>query len=161
LLPADPRDWISADDELAPNVEGVPEQVGKPTAVLADFGYKSEEQVKRVEGNGVETYVSTGAEARHMRRRYDLRAERKRCETRKAPKAEWLLAMKAKLETDTGRALYALRKQTAEPVLGIVKEAMGFRQFLLRGLEKVAGEWQLVTLAYNMERLWNLKMAMG
>ena len=60
-----------------------------------------------------------------------------------------------------GRALYALRKQTAEPVFGIVKDVMGFRQFLLRGLEKVEGEWQLVALAYNMKRLWNLKMAMG
>ena len=67
--------------------------------------------------------------------------------------------MKAKLETETGRALYARRKQTVEPVFGIIKQCMGFRQFLLRGVEKVTGEWQLVTMAYNFKRLWNLKMA--
>ena len=69
--------------------------------------------------------------------------------------------MKEKMETDTGRALYALRKQTAEPVFGIIKGAMRFRQFLLHGLQKVAGEWQLVALAYNVKRLWNLKMAIS
>ena len=56
-------------------------------------------------------------------------------------------------------AHYRLRKQTVEPVFGIVKQAMGFRQFLLRGLEKVAGEWALVTLAYNSRRLHNLRLA--
>ena len=69
--------------------------------------------------------------------------------------------MKSKLETDTGRALYARRKQTVEPVFGIIKDAMGFRRFHLRGVDKVEGEWQLVTLAYNFKRLWNLKVAMG
>ena len=76
----------------------------------------------------------------------------------KAPKAEWRKAMKDKLQTDTGRALYARRKQTVEPVSGIIKQAMGFRQFLLRGVEKVSGEWALITLTYNMKRLWNLKL---
>lgn len=55
------------------------------------------------------------------------------------------------------KALYALRKQTVEPVFGIIKEAMGFRQFLLRGSEKVSGEWQLLCLAYNVKRLFALK----
>jgi len=68
-------------------------------------------------------------------------------------------ALKAKVQTDTGRALYARRKQTVEAVFGIIKEAMGFRQFLLRCIELVEGEWQLVTLAYNFKRLWNLKLA--
>ena len=65
------------------------------------------------------------------------------------------------LQADPGRALYARRKQTVEPVFGIIKHVMGFRQFLLRGTEKVSGEWQLVTLAYHMKRLWNLKLAVG
>ena len=56
------------------------------------------------------------------------------------------------------RAPYRLRKQTVEPVFGIVKQAMGFRQFLLRGLEKVEGEWALVTLVYNCRRLHNLRI---
>ena len=55
--------------------------------------------------------------------------------------------------------MYALRKQTAEPVFGIIKQALGFRQFSLRGLEKVEGEWELVALAYNLKRLWNMKLA--
>ena len=66
---------------------------------------------------------------------------------------------KMEMETEESRVRYGLRKQTVEPVFGIVKQAMGFRQFLLRGLEKVEGEWALVTLAYNCKRLNNLRMA--
>jgi len=148
-------------NELASNIEGVSGNVGKPTAVLADSGYACEDQVQRVENGGATAYVSTGAEARQMRRRYDLRPTHKCSESRKEPKADWLLAMKARLETDKGRTLYALRKQTVEPVFGIIKNVMGFRQFLLRGLAKVEGEWSLVTLAYNMKRLWNMKEALA
>jgi hypothetical protein len=57
------------------------------------------------------------------------------------------------LKTKAGRAAYALRKQTVEPVFGIIKSVMGFRQFLLRGLEKVTGEWSLVCLAWNIKRM--------
>ena len=70
---------------------------------------------------------------------------------------EWLVAMKAKLQTEEGKKVYRLRKQTVEPVFGIIKQAMGFRQFLLRGHRKVTGEWELVSLAYNMKRLWGLQ----
>ena len=77
----------------------------------------------------------------------------------KEPKADWIKSMKEKMETEESRVRYGLRKQTVEPVFGIVKQAMGFRQFLLRGLEKVEGEWALVTLAYNCKRLNNLRMA--
>ena len=61
--------------------------------------------------------------------------------------------------TDGGRALYAKRKKTSEPVFGIIKQAMGLRQFLLRGLLQVNGEWQLVCLAYNVRRLFALATA--
>ncbi len=61
--------------------------------------------------------------------------------------------MAHRLKTKLGRKLYALRKQTVEPVFGIIKSVMGFRQFLLRGLEKVTGEWQLVCLAWNLKRM--------
>ena len=64
-----------------------------------------------------------------------------------------LRVMQEKLQTEAGRKLYAKRKQTAEPVFGIIKSVLGFRQFLLRGLEKVSGEWNLVCLAYNAKRL--------
>jgi hypothetical protein len=67
-----------------------------------------------------------------------------------------LEAMAHRLRTQEGRALYALRKHTPEPVFGIIKAALGFRQFLLRGLHKVRGEWNLVTMSYNLERLFAL-----
>ena len=60
---------------------------------------------------------------------------------------------------EEGRRLYGLRKQTVEPVFGIIKHCMGFRQFLLRGVQKVNGEWELVTLVYNTKRLWNMRKA--
>ena len=64
--------------------------------------------------------------------------------------------MAHRLRTQEGRALYALRKHTPEPVFGSIKAALGFRQFLLRGLDKVRGEWNLVTMAYNLKRLFAL-----
>ena len=70
-----------------------------------------------------------------------------------APGAELGEVMKHRLKTDAGKAKYKLRQQTVEPVFGIIKSVMGFRQFLLRGLEKVGLEWQLVCIAYNLKRL--------
>jgi hypothetical protein len=64
-----------------------------------------------------------------------------------------LKKMAHKLKTQKGRKIYALRKQTVEPVFGIIKSVMGFRQFLLRGIEKVTGEWTLVCLAWNLKRM--------
>jgi hypothetical protein len=64
--------------------------------------------------------------------------------------------MKNRLETKKGRELYALRKQTIEPIIGIIKETLGFRRFSLRGLQNVRTEWTLVTLAYNLKRLFHL-----
>ena len=67
--------------------------------------------------------------------------------------------MRSKMERPENRERYRSRKQTVEPVFGIVKEAMGFRRFLLRGLDKLEGEWALVTLAHNCKRLNNLRLA--
>jgi hypothetical protein len=64
--------------------------------------------------------------------------------------------MAHRLKTPAGRKLYAQRKHTAEPVFGIIKSVLGFRQFLLRGLDKVRGEWNLVTLAWNLKRMFAL-----
>ena len=99
----------------------------------------------------MDRYVAVSRAASHSPRRYDYRPT---SVTEKPPKAvkdsrlpltlfvKGLLAMPEKLWTAAGRALYALRKQTVEPVFGIIKRVMGFRQFLLRGLEKVSGEWR-------------------
>jgi len=65
-------------------------------------------------------------------------------------------AMAHRLKTREGRDLYALRKQIPEPVFGIIKSVMGFRQFLLRGIDKVRGEWSLVTMAWNVKRMFVL-----
>ncbi len=146
--------------ELAANIEGISESVGKPTAVLADAGYACEEEVQKVQQAEVDVYVSTGAESKRISRQHDFRPPHRRKSKDKVLRAQWLLDMKTKMETDVGRALYARRKQTVEPVFGIIKNVMKFREFNLRGLPKIDGEWQLVSLAYNVKRLWNLKMAM-
>ena len=74
----------------------------------------------------------------------------------KAPKSDWRNAMAAKLASEQGRALYKLRQQTVEPVFGIIKSVLGFLQFLLRGLDHVRGEWNLVTMAWNLKRMFAL-----
>lgn len=147
--------------ELVADIASIPESLGRPTAVLADSGYACEEQIDQVQNQGIEAYVSVGAEADLKRRLHDFRPipEKNKRPTYMSQSA-WGKAMKAKLKTDQGRALYKLRKQTVEPVFGIIKQAMGFRQFLLRGIKKVSGEWDLVCLAYNLKRLHNLKTAL-
>jgi transposase len=160
ILAARVSQCASDANELVANVAAIA-AVGRPAAVLADAGYACEAQVQALERQQVEVYVSTGAEDNHQRRRHDFRPPHRRRAGPKVLKAPWLLAMKAKLETEAGRKRYALRKQTVEPVFGIIKSVMGFRQFLLRGVTKVSGEWQLVGLAYNCKRLWNLKLALG
>lgn len=64
--------------------------------------------------------------------------------------------MAHRLKTAEGKKLYALRKQVPEPVFGIIKSVLGFRQFLLRGLDSVQGEWSLVTMAWNLKRMFTL-----
>ncbi len=148
-------------NELVADVTAVPAGLGKPQAVLADNGFANEDEVTELQQEQIEVYVSTGAESAQQRRQHDFRPLSRRRESPKQPQAPWLRAMKAKLQSDDGRRLYGLRKQTVEPVFGVIKQAMGFRQFLLRGIEKVSGEWQLVALAYNCKRLWNLRLAAG
>ena len=108
--------------------------------------------------SGIEALVSTATEGR--RRRHDFRPAKAEAPV-KEPKAEWLQVMTAKLASEDGRALYRLRQQTVEPVYGIIKAVLGFTGFSLRGLDKVAGEWDLVALAYNCKRLHKLKLEMA
>ena len=76
-----------------------------------------------------------------------------------AARRPWRAAMQAKLETGDAKALYAKRKQTVEPVFGIIKSAIGFVRFRLRGLRNAAAEWTLVALAYNCRRLHRMQAA--
>jgi len=149
----------SDSNELVEDVREVPVSVGKVEKVLADSGYVNEKQVEDLDSDHIDVYMATGAESKQCRRKHDYRPEKAAQKPARKVKAQWLKRMQAKLETETGRALYARRKQTVEPVFGIIKQCMGFRQFLLRGVDKVTGEWQLVTMAYNFKRLWNLQMA--
>ena len=143
-------------NELVDDIISMPPSLGKPETVLADSGYASGDEVETLEGNDIDVLVSVHAEAHHQRRKHDFRPSKVLKEP-KEPKAEWLCKMKKKLESDEGRERYKFRKQTVEPVFGIIKNVMGFRQFLLRGTEQVSGEWDLVALAYNFKRLWNIK----
>ena len=143
--------------ELTAGVAAIPDALGKPEAVLADNGYANGAEVERVQAAGVEPYVATGAEG--QRRPHDFRPQTG--QQRKEPKADWLREMADKLKTDAGKEQYRLRKQTVEPVFGIIKSVLGFRSFTLRGVEKVTGEWNLVNLAYNCKRLHRLRLEQG
>ena len=89
-------------------------------------------------------------------RTYDFRPPPEEPKRPRAITEPWRIAMREKLESDDGKARYKYRKQTVEPTFGIIKSAMGFRQFSLRGIDKVKGEWSLVALAYNIKRLAKL-----
>ena len=143
-------------NDLVADIEAIPAVLGRPETVLADNGYANGAEVAALEASGIEALVSTSAEGR--RRTHDFRPV-KALPAAKEPKADWLKAMAEKLASEEGRALYKLRRQTVEPVFGVIKAVLGFAGFSLRGLEKVEGEWTLVALAYNCKRLHKLSLA--
>ena len=133
--------------QMAPLVEAIQEQSGqKPEEVLADSGYSSEENLKYLTKKRIEGFVAT------EKQKHDER--RGPCKRGPLPKGSSRVErMQRKLETKVGAAVYALRKTIVEPVFGQIKQARGFRQFLLRGLEKVRGEWALVCMTHNILKL--------
>jgi len=141
---------------FAPTILAMEKTIGLPRAVLADAGFASGAAVAELEAHNIEPLVAIARTQPH--RPYDFRPPPE-------PKPErgitepWRIAMKAKLETEDGKARYKKRKETVEPVFGTVKSAMGFTRFHLRGLANVATEWLLVALAYNCRRLLNLRRA--
>ena len=141
--------------ELVADVDAVPASVGAVKEVLADNGYTTGGEVAQLERRGMEVLVAATAE---WRRRHDFRPPMARRPQREGP-ADWIAAMRKKMARPEKSTRYRLRQQTVEPVFGIVKQAMGFRQFLLRGIDKVQGEWGLVALAYYCRRLHNLARA--
>ncbi len=143
-------------NELVADIAAIPAVLGRPETVLADNGYANGAEVAALEASGIEVLVSTAAEGR--RRTHDFRPA-KAPPAVKQPKADWLKAMAEKLASEEGRALYKLRRQTVEPVFGVIKAVLGFSGFSLRGLDKVEGEWTLVALAYNCKRLHKLSLA--
>jgi hypothetical protein len=142
--------------ELENGMTSIPSQLGKPESVLADAGYVNADAFDRLEQEGVEIYCSVHREDAHNERHYDFRPETQSGRAVKEPADERLVVMRDKLRSEEGKALYGRRNHTVEPVFGIIKAAMGFRGFSLRGKENVSGEWTLVCLAYNLRRLHRL-----
>ena len=140
--------------QIAPmlaKIDALPERLGEVETLLADTGYFSEANVMACAAADVEPLIATGRQPHQPSWRERFAA---------APPAPEnptpVEAMAWRLRTPRGKKLYGLRKQTPEPVFGIIKSVLGFRQFLLRGLDKVRGEWSLVTMAWNIKRMYAL-----
>ena len=136
-------------DEVEPTLDTLPEALGTPPAGTLDTGYFSATNITALQRRGIEPYIAVGREPHHKHWSTYFAQPL----TPPAEEASPLVKMAYKLHTDIGRAIYRLRKCTVEPVIGIIKEVLGFRQFSLRGLMAVAGEWCLVCLAFNLKRL--------
>ena len=132
-----------------PLIEATENNLGrKPEQASADSGYCSEANLEALEAHGIDGYVAPGR-AKHP--------------TAANGKIGGPLTQRMRKKIDDGgfETPYRLRKQVVEPVFGQIKQARGFRQFLLRGLENVQGEWTLVTMAWNMKRMLALAVASG
>lgn len=147
--------------ELVATVAAIsPVVAGAVKAVLTDNGFYSEEAVKTVEqkareaGMNLQVYAAVGKQTHH-KTIADLLPHPDPAIP--APDATAKEIMGHRTQTKAGKALYGLRKQTVEPVFGIIKEVMGFRRFLLRGRIKVELEWTLVCVSYNLKRMFALK----
>lgn len=137
-------------------ISQLPNQLGAVDKVAADNGYKSESNTVFAAEAGVELYVPAGRQ-KHNNKLDELLSQDPVEPTNPTPSE----AISHRMLTKAGKAFYALRKTTIEPTFGIIKEVMGFRKFLLRGLDLVTGEWTLVSIAYNLKKLCalNLKIA--
>lgn len=140
--------------EAEPTLEAIPPELGQPEAGALDNGYFSPSNIAALEKRGIEPYIATGRDAHHQSWIARFIAPTVPPPDDASPKVK----MAYKLRTELGKAIYALRKSTVEPVIGIIKEVIGFRQFSLRGLLAAAGEWCLVSLAYNLKRLHILSL---
>ena len=141
---------------FAATILGMEATIGLPKTVLADTGFASADAVAALKARAIEPLVAIGRTQPH--RPYDFRPPPPH-KTPRQIKEPWRLTMKAKLETEDAKTLYKRRKQTVEPVFGIIKSGMGFLRFHLRGLQNVATEWTLTALAYNCRRLARLQAA--
>jgi len=135
-------------EPMLKELAALPKELGSVEHLLTDNGYFSAANVERCVQAKIEPLLAAGRDGHHPHWQDRF--------TEPPPLAEPASVvdrMKHRLKTLQGRKLYGLRKQTAEPVFGIIKSVMGFRQFLLRGLASVRGEWSLVTMAWNIKRM--------
>jgi len=132
-------------------VTELPDELGEVEAMLADSGYFSAANVTACAAAKIEPLIAMGRQPH-----YPPLTERFAAAPTAPENPTPVEAMAHRLKTPEGKKLYALRKQVPEPVFGIIKSVLGFRQFLLRGLDRVRGEWSLVTMAWNMKRMFAL-----
>jgi transposase len=136
-------------DRLPAMVEQIVSTTGRrPAELSADAGYLSEENLRALERRRIRGYVAVGRQVHGSASATNDRG-----------RGPLTRAMRARLRRGGHRSRYRLRKQTAEPVFGQIKEARGFRRFLLRGLEKVRGEWSLIAIAHNLLKLAGTRAA--
>ena len=140
--------------EVVPTVDAIPAALGTPEAAALDQGYFSAANIRTLEGLGIAPYIATGREPHQL----NWEAYFAEVPTPPPSDASPKELMAYKLRTAVGQAIYRLRKCTVEPVIGIIKEVLGFRQFSLRGVVGAAGEWVLVCLACNLKRLHVVSM---
>lgn len=143
--------------EALPTLKALPVEIGTPEAVAMDNGYFSETNIQGCEQLGIDPYIATGREPHHL----DWHSFFQQQPEPPAAEASPIVKMAYKLQTEIGRAIYRLRKCTVEPMIGIIKEILGFRQFSLCGLQAAAGEWCLVCLAFNLKRMHSLYLDRG
>jgi transposase len=148
--PSDVRQIEPALERLAQ----LPETLGKPDHLLADTGYFSKDNVRCCEEARITPLIAMKRETHH-RGLLDRFAP----EPVLQEPADAVQRLRHRLATAHGKVLYAQRKTTSEPVFGVIKHVMGFRQFLMRGIEGVSGEWNLVSIAWNLRRMHTLKQA--
>ncbi len=130
--------------QLVPTLEAIREQAGqKPQEILTDSGYCSEANLQYLEKKKIEGFIATDRESYRDRHQPGPRGPLPNGATR-------VDRMRRKLQTKVGAAIYSTRKTIVEPVFGQIKQARGFRQFLLRGLAKVQGEWAMICLTHNV-----------
>jgi transposase len=138
--------------EAEPTLDAIPPAIGPPQAGAMDNGYFSAATIAACEQRGIDPYIATGRDPHHP----SWQARFAALPAPPAANASPTVKMAYKLKTVLGKAIYGLRKCTVEPVIGIIKAVLGFRQFSLRGELAAAGEWCLVCLAFNLKRLHTL-----
>ena len=138
-------------EPMLDKIEALADELGKAECLLADTGYFSAANVAACAKAEIEPLIAMGRQPHHP-----PLAERFAAAPGAPDDPTPVEAMAHRLKTPAGRALYALRKQMPEPVFGIIKSALGFRQFSLRGLAGARGEWSLVTMAWNIKRMFAL-----
>jgi transposase len=148
-----PNDKQQLEPMLA-KINALPEDLGKAGVMLGDNGYFSAANVTACLAAGLEPLLALARDSHHQS------LSERFADTPPAPENPTPVeAMAYRLHTPDGKKLYALRKHVPEPVFGIIKSVLGFRQFLLRGLDNVNGEWTLVAMAWNVKRMFALKAA--